>query len=236
MLWDRHRKRTALPDTMAHSRLYTAAALLLAAACVQADWCSKSALGPTCEGHSATLDCGSCQINVTSANYGRTDHRVCSYRRPASEITKTNCVLPSALHQMSKRCDGKTWCSVPAVNSIFTDPCVGTYKYLEVTYTCVPKRTLSRTCEGHTAILDCAIGVIKVTAANYGRTNSHVCSAGHPPHLVRKVNCILPSTLQHVAHRCNGKQWCDIGASNAVFGDPCYGTYKYLDVSYFCVA
>ncbi|KAM4736752.1 L-rhamnose-binding lectin CSL3-like [Anableps anableps] len=37
-----------------------------------------------------------------------------------------------------------------------------------------------------------------------------------------------------VAERCNGKQRCSIRAVNSVFGDPCIGTYKYLEVDYVC--
>lgn len=35
-------------------------------------------------------------------------------------------------------------------------------------------------------------------------------------------------------YRCNKKNSCTIRASNAVFGDPCGGIYKYLEVAYLC--
>ncbi|KAG5282843.1 hypothetical protein AALO_G00035270 [Alosa alosa] len=38
---------------------------------------------------------------------------------------------------MENRCDGKTSCSVQASNSIFTDPCIGTFKYLNISYSCI---------------------------------------------------------------------------------------------------
>ncbi|CDQ94852.1 unnamed protein product [Oncorhynchus mykiss] len=34
--------------------------------------------------------------------------------------------------------------------------------------------------------------------------------------------------------RCDGKRQCIVKVSNSVFGDPCVGTYKYLDVAYTC--
>ncbi|KAM4568066.1 uncharacterized protein V3H82_012297 [Fundulus diaphanus] len=34
-------------------------------------------------------------------------------------------------------------------------------------------------------------------------------------------------------HRCNGKRNCSVPANN-VLGDPCQGTYKYLEVNYTC--
>ena len=56
--------------------------------------------------------------------------------------------------------------------------------------------------------------------------------------------CVMPSTLvcssAHSSlcslclHSCNGKNSCSIQASNSVFGDPCPGTYKYLELAYVC--
>ena len=36
------------------------------------------------------------------------------------------------------RCDGMSSCTVPVTNSVFSDPCRGTYKYLDVSFTCLP--------------------------------------------------------------------------------------------------
>ena len=33
---------------------------------------------------------------------------------------------------------------------------------------------------------------------------------------------------------CQGQRECTIAATNAVFGDPCGGTYKYLTINYQC--
>lgn len=35
-------------------------------------------------------------------------------------------------------------------------------------------------------------------------------------------------------HSCNGKNNCTLSATSSVFGDPCIGTYKYLEVDYTC--
>lgn len=47
-------------------------------------------------------------------------------------------------------------------------------------------------------------------------------------HLLQKTQCVT------CVHSCNGKNSCTIRASNSVFGDPCGGTYKYLEVAYVC--
>ena len=43
------------------------------------------------------------------------------------------------------------------------------------------------------------------------------------------------SSLGIVNGNCNGRRSCTIHANNGVFGDPCGGTYKYLEVSWTCV-
>uniref|UniRef100_A0A3B3H953 SUEL-type lectin domain-containing protein n=1 Tax=Oryzias latipes TaxID=8090 RepID=A0A3B3H953_ORYLA len=112
-----------------------------------------------------------------------------------------------------------------------SDPCVGTYKYLQTNFICLPAKV---TCEGSTAQLRCGRGrVIFVYGAYYGRRDRRTCSDGRPQSQVENVNCINPA--QEVPQRCNGRHFCSIEASNSVFGDPCYGTYKYLEVAYVCI-
>ncbi|KAI7791591.1 putative L-rhamnose-binding lectin CSL2 [Triplophysa rosa] len=92
------------------------------------------------------------------------------------------------------------------------------------------------TCESQTAFLSCDQGSIKVLSANYGRTDRQTCSAGRPYNQLSNVRCTQSTSLRVVAIRCDGKTSCSIVAGNAAFTDPCYGTYKYLTVSYKCVA
>ncbi|PWA29456.1 hypothetical protein CCH79_00017093, partial [Gambusia affinis] len=75
----------------------------------------------------------------------------------------------------------------------------------------------------------------------------------HPPKLLQKVvpnfgghqkiikvpvghvaSLSQGSSKDKVAKSCNGKQSCSIRAANSVFGEPCAGTYKYLEVEYKC--
>ncbi|KAF4070587.1 hypothetical protein AMELA_G00287090 [Ameiurus melas] len=91
----------------------------------------------TCEGNIAVLTCGAHHLKIVSAIYGRTDSTTCSSGRPLSQISYTNCFTPDALNRVAARCEGKSSCEVPATNDIFSDPCVGTYKYLTVVYNCV---------------------------------------------------------------------------------------------------
>uniref|UniRef100_A0A3B5M270 SUEL-type lectin domain-containing protein n=1 Tax=Xiphophorus couchianus TaxID=32473 RepID=A0A3B5M270_9TELE len=74
--------------------------------------------------------------------------------------------------------------------------------------------------------------VISVTSATYGRRDQKTCIAGRPTNQITNVQCSRSS--DSVGQSCNGKQSCSITAANSVFGDPCAGTYKYLEVEYKC--
>ncbi|XP_051805168.1 uncharacterized protein LOC110969316 isoform X4 [Acanthochromis polyacanthus] len=233
----------------------------------------------TCEGSVARLYCGERYvISVLRADYGRHDRTICSSGRPASEIQNVHCSRLSG--KVAERCNGKHDCSITVSSSVFGDPCIGTYKYLDVTYTCeepgdgshevdtdlvppgnrshevdtdlVPPGNTSHevdsdlappgnrshevhsvTCEGAVANLTCGEGlVISVLMADYGRHDRTTCSSGRPASEIQNVHCSRLSGK--VAERCNGKHDCSITASSSVFGDPCIGTYKYLDVTYTC--
>ncbi|XP_058246370.1 rhamnose-binding lectin-like [Hemibagrus wyckioides] len=91
----------------------------------------------TCEHNTAVLTCGAHRIKIISANYGRTDSTTCSSGRPTSQITYTNCYSPDAVNKVAARCEGQSRCEVPATNNFFSDPCVGTFKYLTIAYSCI---------------------------------------------------------------------------------------------------
>uniref|UniRef100_A0A673WC72 SUEL-type lectin domain-containing protein n=1 Tax=Salmo trutta TaxID=8032 RepID=A0A673WC72_SALTR len=171
-----------------------------------------------CEGSDSQLLCDRGEIHIQRANYGRRQHDVCSIGRPDNQLKNTNCLSQSSTSTM---CDGERQCIVKVSNSVFGDPCVGTYKYLDVAYT-----SISITCEGHDALLQCG-KLIQVKRANYGRRKHDVCSIGRPDNQLTDTNCLSQSTT-------NGKSQCVVPASNFVFGDPCVGTYKYLDTKYSC--
>ncbi|XP_052450601.1 L-rhamnose-binding lectin CSL3-like [Carassius gibelio] len=183
----------------------------------------------TCEGDSASLSCGSRFINVLRANYGRTDGRTCSAGKPPGQFSNVHCSSETSLQTMATQCNGKKSCSVQAVNSVFNDPCFGTYKYLEVSYECLkPKQHI--TCEGFRADITCGKGVISVYYANYGRRNLATC----PHKFATSTHCNSDQTAR-MRSRCNGKQSCHVQASNSEFSDPCVGIYKYLEVTYSCI-
>ena len=67
--------------------------------------------------------------------------------------------------------------------------------------------------------------------ANFGRTSKATC----PHAATSNTNCRADKSLSIVKTACNGKNSCSIEVNSNTFGgDPCGGTYKYLEIKYSC--
>nr|5H4S_A Chain A, L-rhamnose-binding lectin [Toxopneustes pileolus] len=181
-----------------------------------------------CEGNSINMLCPYAEtpaIHICYAMYGRqTSEPVC----PSKSISTTNCAASSSLSTARSVCEGRSECSIAASNDVFGDPCIGTYKYLEIDYICARR---GRSCEGSSLTLSCSSGqTISVLDAFYGRTAGPEICKGN----AQDQNCRAESSLNIVQSACNGRSSCSVNANNNVFGDPCVGTYKYLEVLYKC--
>uniref|UniRef100_A0A3B3WMU5 SUEL-type lectin domain-containing protein n=1 Tax=Poecilia mexicana TaxID=48701 RepID=A0A3B3WMU5_9TELE len=185
---------------------------------------------PSARSGSATWISGdtSQAIYVTSASYGRTNKKTCSAGRPADQLENTECY--TYREEVGERCNGKQWCKVRASNYVFGNPCYGTYKYLEVEYICYGESVVA--CEESVADIWCESGYISVISATYGRRDHTTCSEGIPEEQTRKTDCAMSADL--VFLRCDGESECPFFASSSVLGDPCVGTFKYLEVKYVC--
>ena len=86
----------------------------------------------------------------------------------------------------------------------------------------------SRACERSTLTIKCNSGTISVVSANYGRLSTKFCPGSS------RTNCRAKTSLDVVQKNCQGKSSCSVRASNDVFGDPCVGVQKYLEVEYKC--
>ncbi|XP_073675200.1 D-galactoside-specific lectin-like [Garra rufa] len=93
-----------------------------------------------CEHATSALTCDDgTVIRIHSANYGRTDGSTYSAGQPASQLAKTDCYALNTQTVVASGCEGKSSCSILASNSVFSDPCGGTFKYLYISYSCVSK-------------------------------------------------------------------------------------------------
>ncbi|KAK3740043.1 hypothetical protein QZH41_005158 [Actinostola sp. cb2023] len=90
-----------------------------------------------------------------------------------------------------------------------------------------------RRCEHKSGAIRCPRGRrIWVGYANYGRTTGRsVC----PHRSVRNTKCRSSFSRQLTRCACHGRQSCYLYAKNLVYGDPCGGTFKYIEVKYKCV-
>ena len=78
--------------------------------------------------------------------------------------------------------------------------------------------------------------MIQIESANYGRSVSESEECPYDRSHEDDVECgNQRRSLRKVAERCNRRSACTVKASNDVFGDPCRGTYKYLEVTYYCI-
>ncbi|XP_077988146.1 rhamnose-binding lectin-like [Glandiceps talaboti] len=189
-----------------------------------------------CEHDTLSLSCtGTDVLSIISASFGRSDYATCAN----GPIQTTTCDATSSLSVVEDLCHGMSSCSIDAENSVFGDPCVGTFKYLTVEYECTPADPLGNfvtdtSCHGQPLTLSCSNDhVLEIEAANYGRTaGPEVC----PHNAVSDQNCGADSSLSVVSRACNGRTDCTVAVNKETFGgvDPCYGTYKYLEVSSRC--
>jgi len=149
-------------------------------------------------------------------------------------MSNTACGAAStSLAIVKARCEGLTSCSTPATNTVFGDPCGGTYKYLATKYQCITSTTsfTSSVCENSYLSISCASGqIMSITTAVYGRGETSTCVHS----AMSDIGCAASGSLSSVQTLCNGKTSCGVPASNSQFGDPCVGTYKYLNVAYSC--
>nr|XP_019969415.1 PREDICTED: L-rhamnose-binding lectin CSL2-like [Paralichthys olivaceus] len=114
--------------------------LLLAATCslMTTDVSAERVVTCDNDGNVQRLSCDSGVISVQDALYGRTDRQTCSEGRPPQQLLNTACSLQGTFDLLRTRCDGKRVCELNTNDARRSDPCVGTFKYLETNYTCFP--------------------------------------------------------------------------------------------------
>jgi nitrate reductase NapE component len=89
-------------------------------------------------------------------------------------------------------------------------------------------------CEGKQLDLSCDEGkMIHLVRANYGRFSLSICNP--TGQLDLSVNCMSFRSFLIMQDRCSQSSNCSVVVSSKIFGDPCPGTSKYLEVQYHCV-
>ena len=87
-----------------------------------------------CETQTASMSCEDTEgLRIYEAFFGRRSNITC----PHISIETNDCPSHWAVTQnVRETCEGRQFCHVTAHTDIFTDPCPGTFKYLELKYTC----------------------------------------------------------------------------------------------------
>ncbi|XP_076346458.1 latrophilin Cirl-like isoform X2 [Tachypleus tridentatus] len=89
-------------------------------------------------------------------------------------------------------------------------------------------------CEGRDLRITCEAGhLIKLIRANYGRFSISICNEQGT--LDWSVKCTSRRSYHVMHERCNLASSCGLKITSAIFGNPCPGTHKYLEVHYRCV-
>ncbi|XP_058856853.1 protein eva-1 homolog C-like isoform X1 [Acipenser ruthenus] len=97
-----------------------------------------------CENEKLRLVCkNQTVLAIYSATFGHLHHGNPECPQGNSTGPDIECLAPSALKKVSRRCHSKPNCSVSADMHTFGDPCFpGVRKHLRVSYTCVPRNLL----------------------------------------------------------------------------------------------
>ncbi|KAM9849661.1 LOW QUALITY PROTEIN: protein eva-1 homolog C [Aulostomus maculatus] len=105
-----------------------------------------------CENERMRLMCkNDTVLAIYSATFGHLLHGSPFCPQGSGLHTGMECLSPSALRKVSRRCHGRANCSVLADTQTFGDPCFpGTRKHLRVSFTCVPRYLLEDMARGST--------------------------------------------------------------------------------------
>lgn len=101
-----------------------------------------------------------------------------------------------------------------------------------ILYLCIYTGQSFVLCQGQEGYIQCGPGkAIRILSAVYGRLSDVIC----PSHHVGSLTCRAPSSTDHAKWSCNGYRRCSLFADSSVFGEPCSGVNKYMEVSFHCV-
>ncbi|XP_029917331.1 protein eva-1 homolog C isoform X2 [Myripristis murdjan] len=105
-----------------------------------------------CENERLKLTCkNDTVLAIYSATFGHLLHGSPNCPQETAPHSDMECLSPSALRKVSRRCHGRANCSVLADTQTFGDPCFpGTRKHLRVSFTCVPRYLLEDVGRGST--------------------------------------------------------------------------------------
>jgi hypothetical protein len=169
-----------------------------------------------------------------------------SYGTPTVEgkvLTFSGCNSDSSVSVVQDAAQGKTSFVLPAGNSNYGDPCYGTYKRVKALITLVDDENYVANAMATgvaidapgTAYFETAEHYAKEVTAPEGKMFGKVLFASYGIQNLsgNKVSlgwCNSTQSVDKVKAALSNKKTGTIPAENGNYGDPCYGTYKYVKV------
>lgn len=161
-----------------------------------------------------------------------------------------DCHAESSAQVVETQCVGKNSCILRATNDVFGEPCYGRTKYLAVDVACdppppEPPKTCAVIREGKLLQLSCPAGeqVGAILFVSWGTPHGKCrpewgATVRHGKATVasdlRAGDCNAHGVEDILRETCINKQRCNVSATNENFGDPCYGTTKWLAAAVHC--
>ncbi len=99
------------------------------------------------------------------------------------------------------------------------------YRLIYIKFCLFSEGYFRRVCEHQAMLINCGSKAIEILSASYGRHQQGVCGNGGT------MNCHAGTSMKVARKECQGLKRCVLYATNSEFGDPCHGTFKYLEVS-----
>ena len=92
-------------------------------------------------------------------------------------------------------------------------------------------------CEGQTFLFDCPQGYfISITSGFYGRQDTERCLDENQNSTVTlDTQCSVSDAKNRIKAKCGSHNDCELPVTEDVFGDPCPGTSKYMEVAFVCL-
>uniref|UniRef100_A0A8C9X6N4 SUEL-type lectin domain-containing protein n=1 Tax=Sander lucioperca TaxID=283035 RepID=A0A8C9X6N4_SANLU len=160
-------------------------------------------------------------ISVQEALYGRADSVTCGEGKPQEQLANTECSLEGTMDILKRYVQG-----------VYNHRII--YCFFLI-ITCILNALIFCICfQLFLLFLPDEGQVISVYGADYRRRDQSTCTYKRPASESQKNDCSRPAST--VSDSCDGKNSCIIKASNSVFGGPCPGTFKYLEVAYVCLS
>ena len=120
------------------------------------------------------------------------------------------------------------WCLSVAGPTVAQREVLFSFDYLSILFV-----LSEHVCELGNITISCAHSpnsTLYITCANYGRTSNDTCY----DRSATSTECIGRNSLLIATGLCQNHVSCTVVANNAVFGEPCSGVSKYLELGYEC--